>query len=127
VRLLLPQPVEPERVVKALKVRQEKAKGNYDERARDLPPLQVGDRVRIRPNQDREWRKAEVLPRSYVVKDEQGRVYRRNRRQIISVPRDQPMIPRLKPSMTLDASPEVPQTTQMDFHPVEQPTCATMH
>ena len=96
-RLLLPQPVEPEKVVKALKMRQEKAKLNYDLRGRDLPPLEEGEKVRIRPNGEKLWRKAEVLPRSYVVKDERGRVYRRNRRQIISVPQDQPMISQPKP------------------------------
>lgn len=92
-RLLLPQPVEPERVVKALKTRQDKTKAYYDQRGRDLPPLEAGEKVRIRPNREKLWRKAEVLPRSYVVQDERGRVYRRNRRQIISVPRDQPMMP----------------------------------
>ena len=48
--------------------------------------------MRIRPN--REWCKAEVLPRSYLLQDEQGRVYRRNSRQVISVPND-PMCPQL--------------------------------
>ena len=36
----------------------------------------------------------EVMPRSYMVEDEYGRAYRRNRRQIISVPNDSPMTPR---------------------------------
>ncbi|KAL9974063.1 hypothetical protein ACROYT_G011060 [Oculina patagonica] len=93
--LLLPQAVDPDRVVKALQLRQSVSKGNYDKQSRDLPPLEAGDKVRIRPNRDREWRKAEVLPRSYLVQDEQRCVYRRNRRQIISVPNDHPMRPRL--------------------------------
>ena len=94
-RLLLPQAVDPDHVVKALKLRQSVSKKNYDKQSRDLPPLEAGDKVRIRPNRDKEWRKAEVLPRSYLLEDEQGRIYRRNRRQIISVPNDHPMSPQL--------------------------------
>ena len=77
-RLLLPQAVDPDQVVKALKQRQSVSKKNYDKQGRDLPQLEPGDKVRIRPNRDREWRKAEVLPRSYLLQDERGRVYRRN-------------------------------------------------
>ena len=98
-RLLLPQPVEPQRVVKALRMRQDKAKSHYDPTGRDLPPLEGGEKVRIRPNGEKHWRKAEVLPRSYVVQDDRERLYRRNRRQIISVPQEQPMIPQTKPPM----------------------------
>ena len=41
-RLLLPKPVEPQRVVKALEMRQDKAKSHYDPTGRDLPPLEGG-------------------------------------------------------------------------------------
>ena len=51
----------------------------------------------IRPNRDREWRKAKVLPGSYLLQDERGLVYRTNRKQIISVPNDHPMRPQLHP------------------------------
>ena len=98
-RLLLPQHVEPQRVVKALKARQDKSKALYDEKGKDLPQLEAGDKVRIRPGSDKLWRKAEVLPRSYVVKDERGRVYRRNRQQIISTPQDLPMKPEQMPKI----------------------------
>ena len=60
-RLLLPQAVDPDRVVKALQLRQFVSKKNYDKQTRGLPPLNVGSKVRIRPNLDREWRKAEEL------------------------------------------------------------------
>ncbi|CAB3983249.1 Hypothetical predicted protein [Paramuricea clavata] len=76
------------KVVKGLQHRQLVSKKYYDRNGRDLPPLDVGDKVRIRPNRDNKWRSAEVLPRSYVVRDESGSVYRRNRKQIISVPKD---------------------------------------
>ena len=61
-----------------------------------MPPLKVGDKVRFRPNGEREWRKAEVMPRSYMLEDEYGRAYRRNRRQILSVPNDSTMTPRTR-------------------------------
>jgi len=99
-RLLLPQSVNPDTVVKALKARQDKTAAYYNQNSRDLPPLEPGDKVRIRPGSEHQWRKAEVLPRSYVVQDERGRVYRRNRRQILSTPRDQPMT--FQPKSTLD-------------------------
>ncbi|XP_048576990.1 uncharacterized protein LOC116614069 [Nematostella vectensis] len=94
-RLLVPHPVDPHRVVKALAHRQANSRMSYDQHSRDLPPLEVGDKVRVRVNKDKEWCKAEVLPRSYVVEDEKGRVFRRNRRHIISVPKDTPMNPKM--------------------------------
>ena len=90
--------MDPDQVVKALEQRQSVSKKNYDKQSRDLSPLEAGDKVRIRPIRDREWRKTEVLPRSYLLQDEQGCVYRRNRRQVISVPNDHPMPPQLHPS-----------------------------
>ena len=70
---------------------QHNAKSYYDKQSRDFPPLEVGDKVRCRQNSEREWRKAEVMPRSYMLEDEYRCAYRRNRRQIISVPSDSPM------------------------------------
>ncbi|XP_028514512.1 uncharacterized protein K02A2.6 [Exaiptasia diaphana] len=118
-RLLLPQPVDPNQVVKTLKHRQSVSRGYYDGHSRDLPPLQVGDKVRIRPNRETEWRKAEVLPRSYLVGDERGRVYRRNRRQIIATPKDQPMSP--TPLVT-PAIPQPPQVRIKSSTPLDRPT-----
>ena len=97
-RLLLPQPVDQDHVLKTLHQRQHDANSNYDKQSRDLPPLEVGDKVRFRPNCKREWRKAEVIPRSYMMEDEYGRTYRRNTSQIISVPNDSPMSPRTRTS-----------------------------
>ena len=89
-RLLLPQAVDRYHVMKTLNQRQHNAKSNCSKQSRDLPPLEVGGKVRFRPNGEREWRKAEVMPRSYML-DEYGRTYRRNRRQIISIPSDSPI------------------------------------
>ena len=70
-RLLIPLSVNPESVVKVLKSRQDKTQWYYDKTAKDLPPLKPGYRVRIRPGREKQWRQAEVLPRSYVVRDQQ--------------------------------------------------------
>ena len=83
---------------KTLHQRHHNAKSNYDKQSRDLPPVEVGDKVRFRPNGETEWRKAEVMPRSYMLEDEYGRAYWRNRRQILSVPNDSPMTPRTRAS-----------------------------
>lgn len=64
------------------------------EQRRDLPPLEVGDRVWFHPNGEKEWRKGKVMPRSNMLEDEYGRAYRRNRRKIIRVPNYFPMTPR---------------------------------
>ena len=129
-RLLLPQAVGLDQVAKALKLRLNISKRNYDKQSKDLPSLGVGDKVRIRPNREQGWRKAEVLPRSYVLEDDQGRIYRRNRRQIISVSNDQPMHPPLRvPVVPLfhdsPRSPRLPETDQPASTEAEVPTTFT--
>ena len=61
-RLLLPRSVDPNQAVKTLKHRQSVSKKNYDSHSRDLPPLQVGDKVQVRPNWETEWRKLKYCP-----------------------------------------------------------------
>ena len=110
---MLPQPVDQDHVLKTLHQRQRNDKSNYDKQSRDLPPLKVGDKVPFCPNDEREWRKAEVMPRSYMLEDEYGRGYRINRRQIISVPNDSPMTPRTRDppisTQPRDSSPSIRQ------------------
>lgn len=67
--LLAPQPVDRDHLLKTVHHRLYNAKSNYDKQSRDLPSVEVGDRVRFRPNGEKEWRKAEVMPRSYMLKD----------------------------------------------------------
>ena len=126
-RLLISQAVGPDQVAKALKLRQNISKRNYDKQSKGLPPLEEGDKVRIRPNREQEWREAEVLPRSYLLEDDQGRIYRRNRRQIISVANDQPMHPPLRDPVVSTfhdspRSPRLPETDQPAFTEAEVPT-----
>lgn len=70
------------------------------EQRRDLPPLEVGDRVWFHPNGEKEWRKGKVMPRSNMLEDEYGRAYRRNRRKIIRVPNYFPMTQDSSPGYT---------------------------
>ena len=65
--------------------RRQKAKAYYDKGACPLPPLEIGDTVRLQP-QDKGgfWSKATVVKKvaehSYLVKTAQGHLLRRNRK-----------------------------------------------
>ena len=70
-----------------LERRQAKYKEFYDRGAKQLPPLKEGDSVRVRKPGDKHLAPAVVkgeheAPRSYMITDETGKEYRRNRRQI---------------------------------------------
>ena len=117
--LLLPQALDPDKVVKVLKLRQNISKKNYDKQSKDLPPLEVEDKVQIHPAkqrarmaQSKSYGIAKVIP----LEDEQGCFYRRNRRQIIAVPNDQPMHPTLRDPVvpTFHDSPRSPQLPETD-------------
>ena len=109
--LLLPQPVDLDWVVKALKLYQEVSKKTYDKQIRNLPPLEPGDKVWIRPNRDRVWCEAEVFPLSYLMRNEQRCVYRRNRRQIILLPEDHLITPWLSESLSNTQICDIPKST----------------
>lgn len=90
-RTLLPvtdellQPKVVEGVPEDIKTRKQKAKHYYDKTAKDLPELDIGETVRIQPDQPKQpWRKVKCLqkvgPRSYLVEAENGQKYRRNRK-----------------------------------------------
>jgi hypothetical protein len=59
---VLPQTAESAKVVKGLQHRQLIFKKYYDRSGQDLPPLEVRDKVRIRPNCDNKWCSTEILP-----------------------------------------------------------------
>ena len=69
--------------------RKEKQANYYNQHTKELPPLANGDIVRIEPDNNRtKWTKAQVEAqvdvRSYRVRTEDGRVYRRNRKHLRS-------------------------------------------
>ena len=87
----------------------------------------VEDKVRIRPNREQEWCKAEVLARSYHLEDDQGHIYGKHRTQIISVPNDQLMHPPLRDPVVptfhdSPRSPCLPETDQPASTEAEVPT-----
>ena len=71
-----------------MKCEQRRQKTSYDRRARDLPALCGDDRVLFRPtgDTDRPWREGTVVTEhslcSYVVRDQFGNDWRRNRRDL---------------------------------------------
>ena len=84
-RLLKPE--IPTRVCKSQKGNQAKQAFYYDKTATDLKPLSDGDVVRMKPqDRDKKFIKAQaekqVDIRSYRVKTEDGRVFRRNRKDL---------------------------------------------
>lgn len=83
--LLRPQVPDQEEQQRLLRKRQLTQAHYYNRTAQDLPKLEIGDVVRMKPisNYDRVWRKATVAQkvhdRSYVVETPEGGTYRRNR------------------------------------------------
>ena len=79
------QPKVATNVTEDIDYRRQKAKAHYDKGAHQLPSLEIGDTVRLQP-QDRAgtWSKASVVrkvaERSYLVKTLQGHLLRRNRK-----------------------------------------------
>lgn len=71
--------------------RQDSQKHHFDQHAHDLPPLSVGQQVRIQDQSTHHWVPASVKevctePRSYVVATPSGSTLRRNRRHIAEAP-----------------------------------------
>ena len=64
-------------------MRRKTVKQTYDKHARDLPPVSVGQAVFYQHSVGKRWRKGQVLSRegerNYIIRDETGGTYRRNR------------------------------------------------
>ena len=78
------------KLIENIKVKKEESKNKqskyYNRGAKELSELERGDIVRIKPQSGKVWEKAKVIAkvdvRSYTVKTEDGRIYRRNRRHL---------------------------------------------
>ncbi|XP_063388061.1 uncharacterized protein K02A2.6-like isoform X1 [Cydia fagiglandana] len=70
---------------------QHKVENHYDKTARSLRELEIGQGIMFKKKMsDDRWQKGSVVkkadfPRSYIVKDEQGRQYRRNRQHLRNI------------------------------------------
>jgi len=87
--LLTPKTISPIEVQKKMEDHRQTAKSYYDRGAKELTPLQEGDRVRVRDQ--KVWKPALLMPsaeqpkypRSYNVLTPSGRVWTRNRRDLL--------------------------------------------
>jgi hypothetical protein len=92
--LLKPSALDPNQVTKDLMATKQKSKEWYDQHSKPLPKLSVGDTVRVRSQQHGTWEPARLLDssdtlyRSHRVITPQGKVYRRNRRDILKTQED---------------------------------------
>ena len=83
---LQPKVLDPHKVMEKLRLKQEKQKHYFDQQAKHLPTLERGDRIRVqmeshwKPGAETEHAKT---PRSYRIRTDKGREYRRNRRALI--------------------------------------------
>jgi hypothetical protein len=106
----------------------------YDKTSKELEPLKDGDVVRVKPQKrDPKWIKAKVEKqvdvRSYQIRTEDGRVFRRNRRQLNKTP-EQCNPTEYIPAVPLEPPKDEPQvqlqatTTSHKTHPPPQATTA---
>jgi len=79
------QPSTVHGVPEEIKIRKQKAKLQYDKGTKPLPELEIGQPVRIQPNKyNSQWTLGQCIdkvgPRSYLVQNEDGQMFRRNRK-----------------------------------------------
>ena len=106
--LLKPEVVEG--VHDNIKRKRQQTKATYDKSARPLPELQIGEPVRLQPvNSKAPWDKGsrvtKVGPRSYLIKTDNGNLYRRNRKFIRQDPSQGHQQPITDSSSTKQSSP----------------------
>ena len=91
-KLLDPQQIDSRRLRERRNKQKAKLKERYDLRARDLPELNIGDRVQLLDMNSNKWTvkgvvKKKLPNRSYLIETESGEIRRRNRRHIRPQPR----------------------------------------
>ena len=111
-----------------LEQRQHNQKRYHDRGAKVLPPLHVGDAVRVKTPKDHQWLPATVtgkteLPRSYVVETPDGGSYRRNRSHLKTDTAETVSIPQCPSSPTLP----LPEIAEPSAQPSMPPAVHTAH
>ncbi|XP_021345579.1 uncharacterized protein LOC110445343 [Mizuhopecten yessoensis] len=86
--LLLKPHYDTTKVKYQLQEKQMQNKKCYDRSSRSLPDLKPGDVVRMRDDNSNTWEPAQVVkesgePRSYIVRNNNNKFYRRNRRHLL--------------------------------------------
>jgi len=96
---LMPRYIESSDVTGKLKANKNKEKGYYDQRAKSLPPLELGDSARIQQHNNT-WKQAIVVDkhgdRSYTVRTADGATYRRNRIHLNKTNEHMPPLPNVE-------------------------------
>lgn len=116
--LLKPETQDPVIIKRQLRECQDKQKFYYDQNAKPLIDLKQGDVVRINDGQSKESRKGIVVaPRSYLVKDNFGQIYRRNRRHLIRTEESPPLCK----SHELDNEVNIMPSTPQNYNHVSSP------
>ena len=97
---LQPKVLEPHKVKEKLRLKQEKQKHYFDQHAKHLPTLEKGDRIRVQMGSH--WKPGVVTehagtPRSYRIRTDEGREYRRNRRVLMKSPESSPSATDISP------------------------------
>ena len=126
--LLKPSAKEPQEVTGRLLADRGKAKSYYDRGAKALPKLQANDTVRVR-SQEGTWGPARLLPdkhpyRSHSVMVPSGRVYRRNRRDILKTQEDPGIFERAT-SLHIPEDDGAEDTQRREATPIAMPQWST--
>ena len=84
----IPKQIDTEKYATDLKKKTEKSKIYYDKTAKNLLPLAPGQKIHYKKNPTSYWSPGIILekckePKSYVIQDEEGTTYRRNRQHIM--------------------------------------------
>ena len=116
---LQPKVLDPHKVKKKLRLKQEKQKNYFDQHAKHLPTLEKGDRIRIQMGSH--WKPGVVTeragtPRSYRIRTDEGREYRRNRRALMKSPESSSSATDISPqyeSPTVTANKHSPSKKQL--------------
>ena len=61
--------------------RQESIRKQYDKTAKNLPPVNFGDKIYFQSPEGKEWSKGEIIKmglRTYIIQAANGRTYKRN-------------------------------------------------
>lgn len=108
--LLKPKTQDPMFIKRQLREYQDRQKMYHDKNAKPLNELEEGDVVRIKDGSNKVASKGIIVsPRSYLVKDNFGQIYRRNRRHLVKTSESPPSCQNPEIGNEVLVSPKTPQ------------------
>ncbi|KAA0714109.1 Retrovirus-related Pol polyprotein from transposon opus [Triplophysa tibetana] len=119
-------PKGSKKVQEQLKQRQLKQKMYYDKNTKQLPEISPGDKVRVQQGQI--WNPATVLrkhdlPRSYVLRTSDGKIYRRNRKHLLKTKEQE--FPSTNDKDDFDTESNASATLEREINPDTHQECST--